>query len=159
MKRAWNLLLAIIISPEIVVALIFVVIYTHMPWLIIALGARVSSSGGEPIKLLAWVPVAMLSFVVYEREKLLFPDTPNNKHLQQWPGYYHLLDRYWITIIMCGVCIILTVFIWALSLPLSEPLYLTIFLAAITISIVACLCFLSATIQVRRILLRGSTER
>jgi hypothetical protein len=57
------------------------------------------------------------------------------------------------------VCIFLTVGIWALHLPLTKPRWLAIFLCSISVSVVTYFCFLNATIQVRRILSKQTTEK
>lgn len=158
MKRIWNLFIAITISSETLVTLIYFLLYMCVPQIFQLLGSQIGSNS-EPIKFLALVPTVLLGLIIHGRKDLLFPDHHKNNLLQEWPEYYHILDRYWVTVLLCGVCIFLTVGIWALHLPLTEPRWLAVFLCSISISIVTYLTFLNATIQVRRVLSKQNTPK
>jgi hypothetical protein len=151
MKRIWNLFITVAISLETLVTVGYFLLYMRAPQVFYFLGAQIRGND-ESIKFLALVPVTMLGLVIHGRKDLLFPDHPKNNLLQEWPEYYHILDRYWVTVFFGGVCILLSVGIWVLHLPLTNPEWLSIFMCSISVSTVTYFSFLNATIQVRRIL-------
>lgn len=148
MKRAKEFMIALLVSPEILVVVIFLLIYEFIPKLFIFIGAVIREN--EPVKFLALTPVSMLGLMIHGRKELLFPEHEKTEFLLAWEGYYLILDRYWISIVFCGVCVIASVAVWSAGAALGEPDIAAIFLCAIIVSLVTYITFHNATIRLRR---------
>jgi hypothetical protein len=151
MKRVWEFLKMLILSPEALIVLAFGAALKVSPQTFTKIGSMLSGNK-EPIRFLAVVPFVMLGLIIKDKKDLLFPEHAAENLLQQWPEYYLILDRYWASIIICAACGITEIIIWALNLPLTKPSVLASFIAAIVVSPVTYLLFHSATIKIRRIL-------
>jgi hypothetical protein len=143
----------LIVSPETVAVLIVVVLHRFVPFPFTWLGSRLSGQN-DPIQFLSLIPVGLVGLIVHGRGDLLFPEHPAGRVLQEWPHYHMILDRYWATVLFSGGATLVTVGMWALQIPLNDPTHLAVFLGAILVSLITYLCFLNATISVRRVLSR-----
>jgi len=151
MKRVWEFFKMLILSPEALIVLVFGAALKVSPQTFTKIGSMLSGNK-EPIRFLAFVPFVMLGLIMNGKKDLLFPEHEAESLLQQWPEYYLILDRYWVSIIICAVCGITEIIIWALNLPLAKPSVLASFIAAIVVSPVTYLLFHNATIKIRRML-------
>lgn len=141
------------VSPEMVTALAFLAVLTFFPQLFDILGSKLTGDKDQ-IKFLALIPVGILGLIIHARNDLLFPSHPFAHVLQEWPDYFMILDRYWFSVLICALCILISVGIWILNIPFNNSRALALFLCAITEPVVTYICFHAATIRVRRELAR-----
>lgn len=151
MKRISDFFISIFISVEFLVALVFFAPYQIFPNYFTYIGTRLTQNSAS-IKYLTFIPAGLLAMVMKENKKLLFPDLPSNDIFQEWPDFYMIEYRYYLSLLIIGFCFILCVGIWALNIELSSGHFFAVFSASITISIITYVHFHLATIKLRRIL-------
>lgn len=152
MKRTFDILRAILVSPEAVFIAAFALVVSLKPEFFISLASRINTTE-DLIKYLALIPASITVILMTKRDDLLFPDQhPADFLLQKWSGYHLLLDRYWICIFWGVLCSIPTLSIWIFSGDLTEYITFSLFFGGILTPIVTLLTFFVATITLKRIL-------
>jgi len=151
MRRLLDCLVAVVLSPEMLVIVATVMIGCVFPGAVRAIGTRLSTFG-ESMKLLAAVPAALLALMIKDRDKLLFPSGRNSDALQEWPGYRMMSDRFYIGIWFEIGCVVVAISIWALGGSLATPRILCLFFGSLGVAVTTYAHFLHATFSVRHIL-------
>lgn len=152
MRRVLDVVRAILLSPEFVFAAGLALIVSLKSEIFISLASMVTSVD-ERINYLALISPAIVAVLIKQKDDLLFVSGhPMAGALQEWPQYHLILDRYWVTIMWCVLCSIITISIWILDGDLSHYIIFSLFFGSIIISLIASLTFFSATITLRRIL-------
>ncbi len=85
-RRLLDCLLAVVLSPEMLVIVATVAVGFVFPGAIRAIGSKLDTFG-EGMKLLAAIPAALLALMIKDRDKLLFPSGKDSDALQEWPRY------------------------------------------------------------------------
>ena len=152
MKRIFDIVRAVIISPECVFVAIFTFLVLVKPDIFISLASRVNTTD-DLIKYLALVPPTIAVVLMRRKDDLLFPEQhPAYALLQDWPNYYLLLNRYWISVMWGILSSLITLWVWIFGGDLTEYITFSLFFCSIITSIITAFTFFSATITLKRIL-------
>lgn len=152
MKRTFDILRAVVISPEAVFIAVFALLVNLKPGIFISLASRINTAD-DLIKYLALIPASITVILMTKKDDLLFPDQHQAYYLlQKWPNYHLLLDRYWICIFWGILCSIPTLSIWIFDGDLTEYITFSLFFCGILTPIITLLTFFTATITLKRIL-------
>ena len=151
MKRITDILISIFISIEFLVGCLFILAYQTYPNFFDLFGTRLTQNS-DSIKYLAFIPAGLLALMIKGKKDLLFPSNISNEILQEWPDFYMIEYRYYLTLIFILVCSFICGGIWAFNFKLSSGLYFVTFIAAVTISVITYAHYHYATIKIRRIL-------
>lgn len=151
MRRLTDCLVAVFLSPEILVILVAIIAGFALQAPIRALGARLEAST-DAVRFLALIPVALLGLMAKDRNKLLLPRGKGSDVLQEWPGHYMLADRFHIGLAFEALAACVALLIWAFHAPLAAPHVFVLFFGGIGVGLTTYAHFYHATYTIRRIL-------
>ena len=152
MMRLLETLRIIIVSFETLFVLIVVAIYLYFPEIFIAIGNHFKSNN-DIWKFIPSIPIILCGFSVRYSWKILMPlSGSSNRTLYEWPNYWKLKYRVIMSIVICSICVLSTVYIWIFNSSLSALTIGTIFIASIIISLTATFIQLLAAFRVRELM-------
>jgi hypothetical protein len=151
MKKVWDIAISILISPEVLAIVATFAAFEFFGEPLQSLASRLKDRQ-EPIKWLSLLPVGLLINLVRDRSSLLFPKGAKAQLFQEWPLYWMLPNRYFISVVMTLACAVTTVVFWVFAVDLSIASNLGIFIGAILVSVIASSTHFIATFTLRRIL-------
>jgi hypothetical protein len=142
----------IVISPEFLLLLSSVAIYIHWPAPFIDIGNQFKNNN-EIWKFILTLPLAICGFSIQYAWKILFPkESGSNNSLLNWPNYWKLKLRVFVSVILCAICIFSAIFILIYSSVLTEKIVGTIFITAVTISTTVAFNQFLAAFKIRELL-------
>lgn len=151
MKRLRDILISILISPEMAVIAILVILCSllHEPIENMVSFIRPAESA---VNWLTLAPAALLVLTLKERKELLSPESNSTKEYLNWPNYQMVKDRFFITLAWEFFALCVTLIIWVLGLSTMKFSVVIVFFGAILISVVSYVTFLIATVTLKEIL-------
>jgi hypothetical protein len=151
MKYFIEFLKALIISPELVAALIIIGISIFQPNWVEAVGNKVKSDQ-EIWKFLPAIPFAILAWAISQSKDILFPSaSSSNRLLLDWPYYWKLKIRVIVSMFLILLCVFASLAIWIFKDEASSLVIGSVFGISTMVScVVACTLWL-ATINIRQI--------
>jgi hypothetical protein len=154
MKRLFDFLRAVFISPEIVWILFIVGINLYFNDIFLFLGQRFKSNG-EIWKYLPTLPIFFSGVAFTFGGKLRIPfDSPNNKKLYEWPEYSFLITRIYVCFFLCILSCIGALSVWILTDRIQEKVIAFIFLGSVGVSGISAFTIYIASHRIREILER-----
>lgn len=150
MKIIKDFFFSFFISYEFVVFLIFLFMFKFFPNIFSSYLEQLSFNG-DFIKWVVFIPCGTFIYVLKNYRDLLSPNHDNWKCLNNYPDYYLLKNRYWVTMIYLFISILLGIFYWVKAEYLESDMFL-ILLCSILISIISFITFHNAVISLSRIL-------
>jgi hypothetical protein len=151
MKYLVEFLKALVISPEMLSALIILAISIYQPNWVEAIGNKVKSDQ-EIWKFLPVIPFAILAWAVPQSKDILFPSaSSSNRLLLDWSSYWKLKIRVVASMLLILFCVFASLAIWIFKDEASALVIGFVFGVSTTLScVVGCSLWL-ATITIRQI--------
>lgn len=160
MKRTKKFLLALLVSPEIVVLLLVAFVFAHYPGLIDELGKKLLSDS-EVWKYMPTLTLLFSGAAFGLSSKIRAPlENSSNKLLYEWPLYPLLVDRVMISLGFSGICGALGLALWVFGQSLTTTVVGTVFVGATGVSATTALTMLFAHQKLRELIDRyGNSDR
>jgi len=151
MKYLVEFLRALVVSPEMLSAIIIIAISVYQPNWVEALGNKVKSDQ-EIWKFLPAIPFAILAWAVPQSKDILFPSaSSSNRLLLDWPSYWILKIRVIVSMLLILFCVFASLAIWIFKDEASPFIIGSVFAISTMVScVVGCTLWL-ATINIRQI--------
>ena len=134
MERIKYFLLALFVSPELVILLLAVFGLIYFPELMNGLGKKLQSDS-EVWKYLPTLTLFLSGAAFSLSSKIRAPlENSSNKILYEWPLYPLLVDRVMISLVLAGFCGIISLSLWIFGQSMSSVAVGTVFIAATGVS-------------------------
>jgi hypothetical protein len=151
MKKFWESLRLMIVSPEVLSLLGVGAIAYHWPEPFHFLGSKFASD--EKLwEYIPVIPIGVLTFVVYLSFQLQAPIDSANRELYDWDLYWALKYRIIATLLWSGVSALFSLAIWFLSKNLPLTLVGCLFIGSLILSLVVAVNALLALFNLKEIL-------
>ncbi len=158
MKRILDFFRALIISPEFLIVLISILLYKTGFQFFTKIGSRIQ--GEEKIwQFLPSLPFLFSSIVFKYSNRILAPSEKNNKILYKWPLYKHLKNRVYVSILICLLCCLISLYIWFFEDVKDVSIIGVIFFNSILVSGVTALSNFFASQKLKEILALGIDDK
>lgn len=154
---ARNILIAILVSPELLVALVVWALLLHFPGAFSEIGTKLVSDS-ENWKYVTVVPTGLFVWSV-----TLFGDIRNpvdkeaNRLLYAWPHYGLLVGRLYVALALSGVAAAVAVALWLLGKGLDHAAIGALFVGALGVSLVVAATLTFARSRIRELLVQHSS--
>ncbi len=146
-----------IVSPEFLIALIALWIFTVEPaWLIEV--AKVLSTAPDGVKYLSLVPVAVAVWCLQQSKIILFPSEDTKGLIQEWPKFKKLKERVFIGLTYQAIFCTLGIGAWVVSPSLNNGIAIIIIGMSIMGALFGAVTFYLATIMASEITKRNATK-
>lgn len=150
--RIRNLLTAVLISPELVLALVVYAIYANYPNLLAFIGTQLLSDS-ENWKYIAIVPPAMVGWSVKVMSDIRNPsDKEHNKLLYSWPSYPLLVSRLYAAVAVSFIAAVASVGLCLFGKGLQPAVVGAVFVGAMAVSLTVAAGLTFARDRVRELL-------
>ncbi len=157
MKRIKNVLIAVFVSPELVVILLIVLGVIYSPNPIDALGKKLRSDS-EVWKYMPTLTLLFSGAAFTLSSKIRAPlENSSNRLLYEWPLYPLLVDRVIVSLVFAVACGAAGFFLWVLGQSLSPRTVGAMFLAATVVSATTAFSMLLAHQKLRELIDRYGT--
>lgn len=151
-----NVVAAVVISPELVIALAIYSLYLNYPAPLAFIGSKLISDS-ENWKYIAAVPPALVGWGVKALSDIRHPsEKEQNKLLYSWPGYPLLVGRLYVALGISFAAAAASVALCMLGKGLRPELVGAIFVGALAVSLVVSACLAFARVRVRELLVQHS---
>jgi hypothetical protein len=151
LRRFLEILRIIVISPEVVALLSFMLVYWYWPHPYELIGSKFSSNT-KLWEYIPAIPLSILSFAVYLTFQLQAPIPEANRELYDWEMYWALKYRIIASLFWAGISAILSLSIWFFNSELSHALVGCFFLSAVGLSIIVVSTEILALFSLKEIL-------
>lgn len=151
---ARNLLVAAVVSPELLVALAVWALSVNFPGVFSQIGAKLVSDS-ENWKYVTVAPTALLAW-----SATLFGDIRNpvdkeaNRLLYRWPHYRLLVGRLYLALALSGLAAAVAVSLWLFGKGLSHALIGSLFLGALGVSLAVAATLTFARARIRELVVQ-----
>lgn len=134
MERIKYFLLALFISPELIILLLAALGLIYFPEVMNDLGKKLQSDS-EVWKYLPTLTLFLSGAAFSLSSKIRAPlENSSNKILYEWPLYPLLVDRVMISLVLSGLCGVISLSLWIFGQSMSPEAVGTVFIAATGVS-------------------------
>ena len=147
MKTLRDLVFAIVVSPEFVIAAACLALYEIAPALFNLLGNSLSARD-EAFKWLSLAPAAVLVFALKCAKEALLPKAQGAEVLGGWPDFYIFKNRILVGLFYVFAAVCTTVGIWASGADITRASLSAVYMAALGVNIAAAATVWYASVQV-----------
>jgi hypothetical protein len=117
---------------------IILVIYFYYPAFFISIGSSFQANN-EILKFIPSIPLVVCGFSAQYAWKILMPlESGSNRILHEWPNYWKLKFRVFLSVTLCAICVLSTVYIWFFIGTLSSlnagAIYISSTVVALTVA-------------------------
>jgi hypothetical protein len=158
MKMLRDLVLAIFVSPEFLIAAAALVLYEVAPSVFRVLGDSLSSRN-EAFKWVSLAPAAVLVFTLKCAKDALLPKDERAELLAAWPDFYILKNRVLVGLFYVFATVCATVGVWASGADIKRVSISGAYAAALAINLTAAATVWYASVQVGIHLRRANVRK
>lgn len=155
LNKVKDLFRAIFVSPEVLVALIMIVIYLIFPYSFEFAGSRFKAEQ-ELWKYLALLPGIPFAWIIKETLSVLFPMKDSNRIIANWPDFWRLKYRVYIACGWTFLCCAGGLSAWLMNNVWSLSTVGLLYLSSMAISFVSAATIFLARTNVRQLLEENS---
>lgn len=158
MIRIKNSMLALFVSPELIIVLLAVFGSVYFPEQIDELGKKLQSDS-EVWKYLPTLTLLLSGAAFSLSSKIRAPlENSSNKALYEWPLYPLLVERVMISLVFSGICGIVSLSLWIFGQALASTTVGSVFLAATGVSATTAFLMLLAHQKLRELVDRHGSN-
>jgi hypothetical protein len=126
--------------------------YFYYPAFFVGIGSSFQTNN-EIWKFIPSIPLVVCGFSVQYAWKILMPlESGSNRILHEWPYYWKLKLRVFLSVILCAICVLSTVYIWFFSGTLSSLHVGAIFISSIVVALTVAFNQFLAAFKIRELM-------